>query len=123
MDEPAPMGEVTTHSAENAFSKVMLYCGASLYRDEVDARYMEEAQTGTATYKGSVTEEEGIIDLVSDVNGYTEANFPTGNRPAGYDSDNDACRTNGKQPTDLILTMRQMPTFIRLTHRKDGTQT
>lgn len=105
MDEPAPMGEVTTHSAENAFSKVMLYCGASLYRDEVDARYMEEAQTGTATYKGSVTEEEGIIDLVSDVNGYTEANFPTGNRPAGYDSDNDGMpdeweTANGLNPND-----------------------
>lgn len=69
MDEPAPMGEVTTHSAENAFSKVMLYCGASLYRDEVDARYMEEAQTGTATYTGSVTKQEGLVDLVSDVNG------------------------------------------------------
>lgn len=105
MDEPAPMGEITTHSAENAFSKVMLYCGASLYRDEVDARYMEEAQTGTATYKGSVTEEEGIIDLVSDVNGYTEANFPTGNRPAGYDSDNDGMpdeweTANGLNPND-----------------------
>lgn len=105
MDEPAPMGEVTTHSAENAFSKVMLYCGASLYRDEVDARYMEEAQTGTATYKGSVTEEEGLIDLVSDVNGYTEANFPTGNRPAGYDSDNDGMpdeweTANGLNPND-----------------------
>lgn len=105
MDEPAPMGEVTTHSAENAFSKVMLYCGASLYRDEVDARYMEEAQTGTATYKGSITEEDGLIDLVSDVNGYTEANFPTGSRPAGYDSDNDGMpdeweTANGLNPND-----------------------
>lgn len=105
MDEPAPMGEVTTHSAENAFSKVMLYCGASLYRDEVDARYMEEAQTGTATYTGSVTKQEGLVDLVSDVNGYTEANFPTGQRPDGYDSDNDGMPdeweiANGLNPND-----------------------
>lgn len=105
MDEPAPMGEVTTHSAENAFSKVMLYCGASLYRDEVDARYMEEAQTGTATYTGSVTKQEGLVDLVSDVNGYTEANFATGQRPDGYDSDNDGMPdeweiANGLNPND-----------------------
>lgn len=105
MDEPAPTGEVTTHSAENAFSKVMLYCGASLHRDEVDARYMEEARTGTATYKGSVTNQEGLIDLVSDVNGYTEANFPTGQRPDGYDSDNDGMPdeweiANGLNPND-----------------------
>mgnify|MGYP001534136293 FL=1 len=105
MDEPAPMGEVTTHSAENAFSKVMLYCGASIYRDEVDARYMEEAQTGTATYTGSVTKQEGLVDLVSDVNGYTEANFPTGQRPDGYDSDNDGMPdeweiANGLNPND-----------------------
>lgn len=105
MDEPAPIGEVTTHSAENAFSKVMLYCGASLYRDEVDARYMEEAQTGTATYTGSVTEQPGLVDIVSDVNGYTEANFPTGQRPDGYDSDNDGMPdeweiANGLNPND-----------------------
>lgn len=36
MDEPAPEGEVTTHTAENAFNKVMEYCGASLFRDVID---------------------------------------------------------------------------------------
>ena len=89
MDEPAPEGEVTTHDAATAFSKVMAYCGASLNRDEVDARYMEEAATGTATYTGSVTKQEGMIDVVADVNGYTEENFPTGQRPADFDTDND----------------------------------
>lgn len=89
MDEPAPVGEVTTHSSAETFEKVLAYCGASLNRDEVDARYMEEARTGTATYTGSVTKKEGQIDLVSDVNGYTEENFPTGQRPEGFDSDQD----------------------------------
>lgn len=89
MDQPAPEGQVTTHSAATAFDKVMSYCGASLYRDDVDSRYMEEARTGTATYKGSVTNESGLIDIVADVNGYTEDNFPSETRPEGFDTDQD----------------------------------
>lgn len=89
MDNPAPTGQVTTHSAAEAYEKVLAYVGASLYRDEIDARYMEEAKTGTATYKGSITNSPGIIDKVSDVNGYTEDNFGTGSRPAGFDTDKD----------------------------------
>lgn len=89
MTTPAPTGDVTTHSAETAFEKVLAYAGASLDRDEVDARYMEEAKNGTATYKGSVTGKLGRIDKVSDVNGYTEANFPSNTRPADWDTDGD----------------------------------
>lgn len=89
MGQPAPEGQVTTHSAATAFDKVMSYCGASLYRDDVDSRYMEEARTGTATYKGSVTNESGLIDIVADVNGYTEDNFPSETRPEGFDTDQD----------------------------------
>lgn len=105
MDAPAPTGEVTTHSAAEAFSKVLTYSGASLYRDEIDARYMEEAKTGTAKYKGSITKSPGIIDKVSDVNGYTEANFGTATRPADFDTDNDGIpdaweTANGLNPND-----------------------
>lgn len=105
MDQPAPTGQVTTHSAATAFEKVLAYVGASLYRDEIDARYMEEAKTGTATYKGSITNSPGIIDKVSDVKGYTEANFGTGTRPAGYDTDKDGIpdeweKANGLNPND-----------------------
>ena len=105
MDAPAPTGEVTTHSAAEAFSKVLTYSGASLYRDEIDARYMEEAKTGTAKYKGSITKSPGIIDKVSDVNGYTEANFGTATRPADFDTDKDGIPdaweiANGLDPND-----------------------
>ena len=105
MDAPAPTGDVTTHSAAEAFSKVLAYSGASLYRDEIDARYMEEAKTGTAKYKGSITKSPGIIDKVSDVNGYTEANFGKGSRPADFDTDNDGIpdaweTANGLNPND-----------------------
>ena len=105
MDKPAPTGEVTTHSAAEAYEKVLAYVGASLYRDEIDARYMEEAKTGTATYKGSITNSPGIIDKVSDVKGYTETNFGTGSRPAGFDTDKDGIpdeweKANGLNPND-----------------------
>lgn len=105
MDEPAPTGQVTTHSAAEAYEKVLAYVGASLYRDEIDARYMEEAKTGTATYKGSITKSPGIIDKVSDVKGYTEANFGTGTRPASFDTDKDGIpdeweKANGLNPND-----------------------
>ena len=105
MDTPAPTGVITTHTAKDAFNKVLTYVGASLYRDEVDARYMEEAKTGTATYKGSTTKSPGIIDLVSDVKGYTEDNFETATRPADFDSDNDGIpdeweKANGLNPDD-----------------------
>ena len=105
MDEPAPTGQVTTHSAAEAYEKVLAYVGASLYRDEIDARYIEEAKTGTATYKGSITNSPGIIDKVSDVKGYSEANFGTGTRPADFDTDKDGIpdeweKANGLDPND-----------------------
>ena len=105
MDNPAPTGEVTTHSAAEAFSKVLAYGGSSLYRDEIDARYMEEAKTGTAKYKGSITQSPGIIDKVSDVNGYTESSFGTASRPVDFDTDKDGIPdawelANGLNPND-----------------------
>ena len=89
LDGPTVTGEVTTHTATAAFDKVLTYSGASLFIDEVDARYFQEAKDGTATYTGSVTKKPGRIDLVSDVNGYTEDNFPTGQREADFDADGD----------------------------------
>ena len=105
LDEPGPIGDVTTHTAAKAFEKVLAYSGASLTPDDVDLRYFNEAKNGTATYTGSVTGKKGRIDLVSDVNGYTEANFGTGSRPAEFDTDNDGIpdeweRANGLNPND-----------------------
>ena len=89
LDEPAPKGEITTHTAATAFDKVLTFSGASLHPDDVDTRYFTEARNGTATYSGSITKKKGRIDLVSDVNGYTEANFGTGSREDGFDTDKD----------------------------------
>ncbi len=105
MDEPSVYGDVTTHSATTAFDKVLDHAGSSLFRDDVDARYAKETKMGTTTYTGSVTAKPGIIDLVSDANGYTEANFGTGSREDDFDSDNDGMAdawetANGLNPND-----------------------
>ena len=104
LDEAGPVGEVTTHAAATAYQQVVAYAGASLCRDDVDTRYADETLNGTCTYKGSVTGKWGRIDLVSDVNGYTEANFGTGSRPADFDTDKDGMpdaweTANGLDPT------------------------
>ena len=67
---------------------------------------MTEARLSlTATYTGSVTGTPGLVDLVSDVNGYTHENFPTAQRPEGYDTDQDGMpdeweKAHGLDPND-----------------------
>ncbi len=87
LTEPIATGTITTHSAVEAYSKVMAYAGASLYRDAFDARYMEEAESGTATYSGYITQVAGIIDTPEDVGGFPEVE-PT-YRPDDFDTDGD----------------------------------
>jgi len=111
LDDPAETGEVTTHSAQNAFEQVLSYAGASLYRDAVDARYMKEAADGTATYTGSavktgdgktITHRPGIIDFVKDQGDYILEETA---RPEGFDTDGDGIpdeweSANGLNPND-----------------------
>ena len=105
LDEPAPAGMVTTHDAPTAYTQVLAYAGASLHPDEVDVRYVYETENAMALYNGSVTGKPGRIDLVSDVQGYTEANFGRGSRPNGFDTDKDGIAdewelANGLDPND-----------------------
>ena len=69
-----------TESAEQAFHSVMQSAGASLKRDAVDARIINETRTGTATYG-----EGGLIDSQEQVGGWIELK----SLPAPLDSDND----------------------------------
>jgi len=95
LDAPIASGDVTTHAAETAYEKVLDYCGASYHRDAVDARYMEEARTGTVHYTGAVSKRQGIVDVINDPNGTedpTTVSFPIlaeETRPEGYDTDGD----------------------------------
>lgn len=94
-DEPIECGEVTTHAAEKAYEKILLYSGACLTRDAADERYAEEARTGTCKYTGTVTGQKGIIDFINDPTktenpklvSYPELKSVT--RPADFDTDKD----------------------------------
>lgn len=111
LDEPIATGEVTTHTAQTAYEKVLANVGASLYRDAVDERYMQEAANGTTTYTGSATKtgdgktiqhRPGIIDFVKDQGEYL---LESTSRPADFDTDGDGIpdeweTANGLNPND-----------------------
>lgn len=80
-------GQITTHTAEDAFDMVLNYVGASLHRDAVDARIVNETSTGTTTYLGSSTgtARTGLIDTQTDVGGWPAYNSTTA--PTDTDSD------------------------------------
>lgn len=123
LDNPIEAGEVTTHSAQTAYEKVVDYCGASLYRDAADVRYAEEAKTGTTTFNGDVamvkngttyktSNTKGILDWINDPASATQepktASYPElkqETRPAGFDTDKDGMpdeweTANGLNPND-----------------------
>lgn len=123
LDNPIEVGEVTTHSAQTAYEKVLDYCGASLWRDAADARYAEEAATGTTTFNGDVamvkngttyptSKTKGILDWINDPTSETQepktASYPElkqETRPANFDTDGDGIpdeweTINGLNPND-----------------------
>lgn len=109
LTEENEAGEVTTHTAEEAYEKVRTYGGASLYRDDVDKRYMEDAADadaeGTTSYKMTQTKDgkgetvteftEGIVDLINDPEAEADENLPSFpmlavvERPSDWDTDSD----------------------------------
>lgn len=101
LDKPCDAGDVTTHSAETAFEKVLGFAGASYYRDAVDARYAEEARTGTARYTGSISNLPGILDVNDDFGGFPD--IPAGTAIVDTDKDgmpDDWEILNGLNPED-----------------------
>ncbi len=81
-----PSFGVTTHTAQDAYTKVLAFVGASLVRDPVDTRIIYEVTNGNATYmdggNGSVN---GIIDSQTAVGGWPVLS----SSPAPDDTDND----------------------------------
>ena len=78
-------GNVTTHSAEVAYEKVLEFGGASLQRDPLDERVIETVRNGTFSFPGSDGGANGIIDSQNDVGGWPELN----STPAPLDSSGD----------------------------------
>lgn len=67
---PMPFEGVTTHTAQDAYEKVLAYAGASLHRDWVDEQMVNDTRKGIATSTGSGNT-GGIINSQND-------NKPTG---------------------------------------------
>ncbi|MBO5313815.1 MAG: hypothetical protein J6A70_00835 [Prevotella sp.] len=105
LDNEVDMADVTTHTAANAYNQILLYGGASLYRDDVDERFMTDAKNGTTSYHmtettdgegNTVTEfTEGIVDKINDPAAAAVAEQPSFpmlavvERPANWDTDRD----------------------------------
>lgn len=75
-----PVEYIREKTAQQAFREVLSQAGASLKRDEVDSRIVQEVANGTATYG-----KEGIINSQSEVGGWPQlsSGIPK------VDSDND----------------------------------
>jgi hypothetical protein len=68
---PIPYSEVSTESAGDAFISVLKLAGASLSRDAVDERIIQETRTGKERYGASFSGgKKGIIDSPEDVGGW-----------------------------------------------------
>ncbi|MBP5507553.1 MAG: pectate lyase [Prevotella sp.] len=64
--EPMDYILTTTHTAEDAYVKVLEFAGASLSRDTYDAYIVDETRNGLATYTGAGNH-KGIIDSQEDL--------------------------------------------------------
>ena len=69
---PGKACAMSLQSAQDAFTAVLSYAGASLKRDSVDERVARETKDGTFTYKGSNGGDKGFIDTQGDVGGWPE---------------------------------------------------
>jgi hypothetical protein len=86
MDAPHNPGEITTHTATKAYELVLDHAGASLYRDAVDKRAVDDTRSGGATIMdGGNGSTNGYIDTPSAAGGWPV--LPTA--PAPDDTDGD----------------------------------
>jgi hypothetical protein len=80
------------HTAQEAYEAVLQHAGASLVRDTVDRRIIDEVRKGAFTYG-----DEGIIDSQTQVGGWPELAL----RPAPLDTDNDGMPDNWEDARGL----------------------
>ena len=105
--EPIPYGNVTTHTAEEAYNEVLAYAGASLHRDRADKDVVEDVATGTAKYGKTIGKKKysetntGWIDSQEEVGGWPELKKGTPLPDADGDGMPDAWEAaHGLNPND-----------------------
>jgi len=102
---------VTTHTATVAYDRVLAFGGASLTRDGVDDRIVDDVKNGTYQFEGSNGSTNGIIDTQSDVGGWPEL----ASTPAPQDTDADG------MPDDWEVVMKLDATKANATGRNLST--
>lgn len=70
LTSPLAVVAIRPQTAVDAYKAVLDSAGASIKRDAVDARIVNEVKNGTVTYNGSKTGLKGLIDSQSDVGGW-----------------------------------------------------
>ena len=63
---------IKTHSAKEAYEKIVQIAGAALIRDAVDLHILKDVKNGSFTYEGSKGSTNGIIDSQEDVGGFPD---------------------------------------------------
>lgn len=105
-------------TSEESYEFVLKHAGASLFRDAVDQRIINETKTGSTTYKGSKTGLLGIIDSQKDAGGWPQLK----SLPAPKDTDRDGMPdewelANGLNPNkadDSLYTLSKEYTNIEV---------
>lgn len=69
LNSPIPFVITTTHTAEKAYEKVLLYAGASLHRDALDELIVSDTRLGVASVTGS-NNASGYINSQDDLSGF-----------------------------------------------------
>lgn len=96
--DPFNVSGLQAEDAQTAFGKVMEICGASLRRDAVDARIVEETRNGSYTYVGTQADRVkkygegklgGIIDSQTDCGGWPAYSASAAEIAERLDSDGD----------------------------------
>lgn len=101
-NQPFPFEPINQQSAIIAYQDVLKLAGASLVRDAVDIRVIEEVKSGKAKFGATFAGGgKGIIDSQKDVGGWPELK----SLPSLIDSDSDGMpdnweRANGLNPSD-----------------------
>ncbi len=71
LDSPIDFGYVTTHSASDAYTKVVKYAGASHYRDAHDDVIAYDIENSAATYTGTGNS-SGFVNSQDDAGGWPD---------------------------------------------------
>lgn len=94
LEEPHDINNnVTTHTALTAYNKVLAVAGASLVRDAVDGRIVDNVKNASYQFEGSMGSTNGIIDSQQDVGGWPQLDSAAAPEDTSGDGMPDAWKT------------------------------